>query len=97
MLKAIGDENRLLILGMLKDGEKCACKLLERLGISQPTLSHHMKILCASGLVSGRREGKWVHYSINRIQWEGLLVRLASIASGSENGLSCECIGREAV
>ena len=97
MLKAIGDENRLLILDMLKDGEKCACKLLEGLGISQPTLSHHMKILCASGLVSGRREGKWVHYSINRIQWEGLLVRLASIASGSANGLSCECIGREAV
>ena len=97
MLKAIGDEYRLLILDMLKDGEKCACKLLERLGISQPTLSHHMKILCASGLVSGRREGKWVHYSINRIQWEGLLLRLASIASGSENGLSCECIGREAV
>ena len=44
MLKAIGDENRLLILDMLKDGEKCACKLLERLGISQPTLEDPLRI-----------------------------------------------------
>lgn len=64
IFKALGDENRIRILKMLHSGEKCACKLLEELNISQPTLSHHMKILCDSGLVIGRKEGKWMHYSI---------------------------------
>jgi DNA-binding transcriptional ArsR family regulator len=45
VFKAMGDENRLTILMMLKDGERCACKLQETLQISQPTLSHHMRIL----------------------------------------------------
>ena len=64
VFKALSDENRIRILKLLRGGEKCACKLLEELSISQPTLSHHMKILCDSGLVTGRREGKWMHYSI---------------------------------
>jgi len=62
--KALSDENRIRILKLLHGGEKCACKLLEELNISQPTLSHHMKILCDAGIVNGRREGKWTHYSI---------------------------------
>lgn len=65
VFKAFCDENRLMILEMLQSGEKCACKLLEELHIGQSTLSHHMKILCESGIVSSRREGKWTHYSIN--------------------------------
>ena len=64
IFKALSDENRIRILRQLRSGEKCACKLLEELNISQPTLSHHMKILCDAGLVVGRREGKWTHYSI---------------------------------
>lgn len=64
VFKALSDENRIRILKLLRNGEKCACKLLEELNISQPTLSHHMKILCDSGLVTGRREGKWTHYAI---------------------------------
>lgn len=62
--RALSDENRIRILAQLRSGEKCACKLLETLEISQPTLSHHMKILCDCGIVRGRREGKWMHYSI---------------------------------
>ena len=65
VFKALCDENRLQILGMLRSGEKCACRLLEALQIGQPTLSHHMKILCESGVVKGRKEGKWTHYSID--------------------------------
>ena len=65
IFKALCDENRVRILALLKGGEKCACKLLEALDIVQPTLSHHMKILCDSGIVQGRKEGKWVHYSID--------------------------------
>ena len=64
VFKALSDENLIRILKLLRNGEKCACKLLEELNISQPTLSHHMKILCDSGLVTGRREGKWTHYAI---------------------------------
>ena len=64
IFKALSDENRIRILKMLRSGEKCACKLLEELNISQSTLSHHMKILCDAGIVTGRKEGKWMHYSI---------------------------------
>lgn len=65
VFKAFCDENRIKILEMLKTGEKCACKLLEELNVTQPTLSHHMKILCDSGIVVGRKDGKWTHYSIS--------------------------------
>ena len=63
--KALGDSNRLEIVRMLSDGEKCGCKLLERFEITQPTLSHHMKVLVECGLVNVRKEGKWHHYSLN--------------------------------
>ena len=66
MFKAFCDENRLQILQLLNDGEKCACRLLEEMQITQPTLSHHMKILCDAGVVTGRKEGKWMHYSISK-------------------------------
>lgn len=64
IFKALCDENRVQIMQLLRTGEKCACKLLEELNISQPTLSHHMKILCDAGFVTGRKEGKWMYYSI---------------------------------
>ena len=66
LFKALSDENRLQIVEMLTDGELCACKILEKFSITQPTLSHHMKILCDSGLVKGRKQGKWTHYSISK-------------------------------
>lgn len=65
IFKAFCDANRLSILNLLKSGEKCACKLLEELQIGQPTLSHHMKILCEANIVTSRKEGKWTHYSLN--------------------------------
>ena len=63
--RALGDPNRLQIVQMLSGGEMCACRLLEHFQITQPTLSHHMKILCECGLVDTRRGGKWSHYSLN--------------------------------
>ena len=63
--KALGDSNRLQIMKRLSTGELCACKLLEQFRITQPTLSHHMKVLCECGLVTARKEGKWSHYSLN--------------------------------
>ena len=63
--KAFCDVNRLQILELLRSGEKCSCVLLEDLHISQSTLSYHMKILCDSGIVVGREEGKWTYYGIS--------------------------------
>ena len=64
-MKALTDENRLAIMLALQHGEKCGYDLLEELNISQPTLSHHMKILANSGLVDYYKEGRWIYYSIS--------------------------------
>lgn len=66
IFKAFSDENRIRILQQLLTGEKCACVLLDSLHITQPTLSHHMKILCDADIVISRKEGKWTHYSISK-------------------------------
>ena len=63
--KALSDPNRLMIIDMLSCGELCACVILAKLKITQPTLSHHMRILCECGLVSGRKSGKWIYYSLS--------------------------------
>ena len=65
VFRAFTDKNRVQILELLCNGEQCACILLENLKISQPTLSHHMKILCKSGIVKSRRVGSWNYYSID--------------------------------
>lgn len=63
--KAMSDPNRLRIIEMLTTGEKCGCELLDELQVTQPTLSHHMKVLSECGLVTSYKEGKWQHYSIS--------------------------------
>lgn len=65
LCKALSDLNRLRIIQCLTCGEQCGCELLEQMRITQPTLSHHMKILENCGLVLSRRKGKWSHYSLN--------------------------------
>lgn len=66
IIKAVADEKRLRIIDLLKDGEKCACVLLEDLELSQSGLSYHMKILSESGLIGSREEGKWIYYWIDK-------------------------------
>jgi ArsR family transcriptional regulator len=66
---ALGDPVRLQLLSILAasaEGEVCICDLVEPVGKSQPTVSHHMKILADAGLVHGERRSKWVHYSLDR-------------------------------
>ena len=65
IFRALGDETRLRNVGMLEEHELCAADLLKSVSIVQSTLSHHMKILCDSGTVNCRREGRWSYYSIN--------------------------------
>ncbi|NLL78601.1 MAG: winged helix-turn-helix transcriptional regulator [Clostridiales bacterium] len=79
IFKAFCDENRLQILELLQNGEYSASEILAGLNISQSTLSHHMKILCESGIVAPRREGKWTYYSINRENREKAIILLESI------------------
>lgn len=93
VFKALCDENRIRIIKMLRSGEKCACKLLEELNVTQPTLSHHMKILCDSGIVVGRKEGKWMHYSISEKgvkQAEEYLRQVTAPEVKGENKPCCE-------
>lgn len=85
IFKALADENRVRILRRLQAGEKCACDLLEDLHISQPTLSHHMKILCESGIVTGRKEGKWMHYSVSEAGFRELLEFLDGLDAQAED------------
>lgn len=89
-LKALSDPNRLVILDYLKGGEKCACRILEQLRITQPTLSHHMRILCLVELVNCRRDGKWIHYSLNRAKFEELKKLIEEYCSGKEDGKSAD-------
>ncbi len=66
---ALSDPVRLMVLSILAaspDGEVCVCDLVAPLGKSQPTVSHHLKILSEAGLVHGDRRGKWVWYSLDR-------------------------------
>lgn len=76
MFKALSDPNRLLIIDYLLDGERCACKILDQLQISQSTLSYHMKLLCESKIVYARKDGKWMHYTLNPTIFEELKVLL---------------------
>ena len=91
LCKALSDLNRLRIIQCLTCGEQCGCELLEQMRITQPTLSHHMKILCDAGLVLGRKEGKWNHYSfccegVHRIR--GLMKELLSVENLPKD---CDC------
>lgn len=65
VFKAISDENRLKILELLLEGEKCGSDLLECLSVGQSTLSHHLKLMCVSGIIKSRKSGTATYYSIN--------------------------------
>lgn len=95
IFKAFCDENRIRIIQMLRSGEKCACKLLEEMNITQPTLSHHMKILCDSGIVEGRKEGKWMYYSISGagVETARQCFDILTNTADGENGQCCEGCG----
>ena len=86
----LSDPNRLMIIDILSCGELCACVLLEEFNITQPTLSHHMKTLCDSGLVAKRKEGKWMYYSLCEKTVQVLKNILSELTSYKKN---CICFG----
>ena len=92
VFKALCDPKRLAILEQLRSGEKCACVLLEKLDLTQSGLSYHMKILCASGIVVGREEGKWTHYRIDPAGSRRAVELLQEITSTDATAsVSCHC------
>ena len=88
LFKALGDPTRLKIVDMISCGELCACVILEKFDITQPSLSHHMKILCDCGLVSGRKVGKWTYYSLDEKVVQDFKTLLKEVTSCNEN---CIC------
>jgi ArsR family transcriptional regulator len=80
-LKALCDENRLKILKLLAQRELCACDFLENLDLSQPTVSHHLKVLVESGLLRSEKRGKWHFYRINYDAVKELLGHIDEIVS----------------
>jgi ArsR family transcriptional regulator len=84
LFKALGDPIRLEIVDMISCNDLCACEILERFDVTQPTLSHHIKILCDCGLVNGRRDGKWTYYSLNEKAIQDVQTVLAEITSRKE-------------
>lgn len=87
LVKAIADPNRLKIMDILSCGEQCACDILTNFDFTQPTLSHHMKILMDCGLVMSRREGTWIYYSLNLARANQMLYFLMGIVTPTK-----ECI-----
>ncbi len=91
VFKALCDPKRVAIVEILRDGERCACKLTDALDIAQSALSYHMKILCESGLVVCRHEGKWSHYRISKEGREAALALLQELTELKETEGGCGC------
>ena len=98
ILKAISDPKRLKIVDMLSCHAQCANKLQEAFAITQPTLSHHMKILSDCELVQSRKDGKWIFYEINCCRFKEFKQYFESIqcwkdrlSASSRNGEDCCC------
>lgn len=94
VLKAIADTNRLKIIDILSCGERCACDIQQYFNFSQPTLSHHMKILMDSGLVVSRKEGTWMKYSLDLQRSNQMMYFIMGIVTPT-NGCICESCNKE--
>ncbi|HOM42973.1 MAG TPA: metalloregulator ArsR/SmtB family transcription factor [Bacillota bacterium] len=101
IIKALSDPSRLKIVDILSCGEKCACEILEHFDLTQPTLSHHMKVLMECGIVECRKEGLWNYYSLNGTNCNKLILFLMSIITNTDDCIckekpkcGCECEGK---
>jgi len=90
VIKALSDSNRLKIIDILSCGERCACDILEHFDFTQPTLSHHMKVLIDCGIVECRKDGIWSYYSLNNSNCNKLMLFLMNLMTDTE-----ECICKD--
>ena len=79
IMKALSDPTRLKIFKMIEDKPLCAYHILDKLEITQPTLSYHMHILCKSGIVKCEKDWKWAYYSQNKGLFKEFLLALENL------------------
>jgi ArsR family transcriptional regulator len=92
LFHALSDETRLRILERLRAGERCVCELTDALDAAQSRLSFHLKVLKDAGVVTDRREGRWMYYTVDReslAEMAELLETLASEPSPAERRDGC--------
>lgn len=85
MFAALADPVRLRIVSMLlaaPEGTSCGCDMEAPLGLTQPTVSHHLKVLREAGLIEGERRGRWVHYRVVPERLEDIAEALSPIRAG---------------
>ena len=96
IIKSLSDVSRLKIIDILSCGEKCACDILEHFDFTQPTLSHHMKVLVDCGIIESRKEGLWSYYSLNNKNYNKLMLFLMNLVTDTDDCIckdktKCEC------
>ncbi|MCT8975185.1 metalloregulator ArsR/SmtB family transcription factor [Clostridium sp. CX1] len=96
IIKALADANRLKIIDILSCGERCACDILDHFDFTQPTLSHHMKVLAECGIVNTRKEGQWSYYSLNTSNCNKLMLFLMNLVTDTDDCIckskpNCNC------
>ena len=83
-LKAMADKNRMKIIDLLSSGSLCACEVLSHFDFTQPTLSHHMKILEKAGIVSVSKQGQWHHYVLREDFVTTFMATMTELLSAKE-------------
>ena len=93
LFHALSDENRLRVIDLLRDGERCVCEITDELDIAQSRLSWHLKSLKDAGLVTDRRDGRWAYYALDRAAFEEAEALLRELRPSSRRlptrGSSC--------
>lgn len=89
VFKALGDETRLSIVKMLVGKELCVCDIIDAFSMSQPAISHHLKILKHAGIVNDSRDGKWIYYSLNPQSFEKIEAFFSEVKPGIHKKNRC--------
>ena len=100
IIKELSDPGRLKIIDILSCGEQCGCDILEQFQFTQPTLSHHMKVLIECGLVKSRKDGLWSYYTLDTTNCNKLILFLMNLVTDTDdcickNKSKSECIKKE--
>ena len=91
LFHALSDETRLEIISMLRAGERCVCDLTEALDAAQSRLSFHLKVLKDAGIVRDRKDGRWVHYELDREVFEEVEELVAAMKPAVQRGQIKDC------
>jgi ArsR family transcriptional regulator len=93
LFHALSDEIRLEVIDLVRDGERCVCELTDELDIAQPRLSWHLKTLKDAGILTDRREGRWVYYALARESFDEVEAALSAMKPSARRlpmrGSSC--------